>query len=428
MLPTANRSFRRTTSRLLRANPSRIALAVAATLLTPMAALADAQDPYNLVAGASVRYEDNLFRLKNATQAEQQVGNSQRSDWIYSEYAGIKIDKPYAMQRFQLDLTAFHNHNQTYHFLDFNGVNYRGAWLWQLTFYISGELSASQNQSITPYSDFRGRDAAANLVLNRRSVQTNESRVFNFDGDIGMGIHLVGAATESRSRNSQNSRAVADYVQDGGELGVKYVSTANNSITLVRRESTGDYRGRQLDFTGQFDTGFKQHETEARLYWMLTGKSEILARMDYLEREHDHFSERDFSGMTGNLTYRWTPTGKTRVDFTAYRSLNSFQEFVDSYYVTEGITIMPVWAYSAKTSFRLKYDYSDRDYRGAIIPLPAGFKMREDRVQSLLLEADWKATRTILVSGTVQHEERDSNVSGLGYKADVVGVNAQLLF
>jgi exopolysaccharide biosynthesis operon protein EpsL len=410
----------------LRANPSRLALAVAAALLSPMTVLADAQDPYNLVAGASVRYEDNLFRLENATQAKQEVGNSQRSDWIYSEYAGIKIDKPYAMQRFQLDFTAFHNHNQTYHFLDFNGINYRGAWLWQLTPRISGELSASQNQTITPYSDFRGTNT--NLVLNRRSVQTNESRVFNFDGDIGMGIHLVGAATENRSRNSQNSTAVADYVQDAGELGVKYVSTANNSITLVRREATGDYRGRQLDAAGQFDTGFKQHETEARLYWALTGKSEVLGRMDYLEREHDHFSSRDFSGMTGNLTYRWTPTGETRIDLSVYRSLNSFQEAVDSYYVTEGIAIMPVWVYSAKTSFRLRYDYSDRDYRGAVIPLPAGFKMREDRVQSLLVEADWKATRTILVSGTLQHEERDSNISGLDYKANVVSVNAQLLF
>jgi len=395
---------------------------VVAMLLAPSLSFADAEDAFNFVAGASVRYEDNLFRLKNDAQAVQQVGDTQRSDWIYSEYGGIKIDKPYAQQRFQVDLTAFHSHNQTYHFLDFDGVNYRGAWLWHLTPRISGELSASQNQSITPFSEFRETNTLQ--VINRRSVQTNESRIFNFDGDIGAGVHLIGGASEFRSRNSRQSTAVGDYVQDGVELGVKYVAPSNNYISLSRRESNGDF-GRALSVGNQLDSGFDQSETEAKLFWLITGKSQVDARVAYLEREHDHFSSRDYSGMVGNVTYRWTPTGKLRLDLTLSRNLTSFQEVQNSYYVTEGFSISPVWTYSAKTSFRLKYDYSDRDYRGALIPVSP---MREDRVQVLQLVADWRPTRTIQVSGTVQHEDRSSNINALDYKANVISVNAQLMF
>lgn len=425
MLPTAKSGSHKQIPCLpkFRAMRKNVALAVAAIMLAPAIAGADTQDPFNFLAGATARYEDNLFRLNSPSDARILLGNSQRSDWVYSEFGGIKIDKPYAQQRFQVDLTAFHSHNQTYHFLDFDGVNYRAAWLWQLTPHISGVLSADQSQSMTPFSDFRGTNSS--LILNRRNVQTNESKVFSFDGELGAGIHLVGGAAKTQSRNTQNFSAISDFVQDSVELGGKYVAPSGNSISLVRREAQGDFQGRQLDVANQLDTGFDQHETEAKVVWKITGKSEIDGRLDYLEREHNNFSSRDYSGFVGNVTYRWSPTGKLLVDVTLARNLTSFQEAADSFYETESFTIAPTWLLSAKTTIRMKYDYSDRDYRGAIVFTP---QMREDKVQTLLLSADWNVTRSILVSGNVQHENRASNISGLSYKANVIGVNAQILF
>lgn len=428
MVPTAKAGSRqKLRSQGFSAMRNKIIAAVAAAMLMPAVAGAYDQqgqlDSYNLVAGASARYEDNLFRLNSASDAQILLGRSQRSDWVYSEYGGIKVDKPYAQQRFQLDLTAFHSHNQTYRFLDFNGVNYRGAWLWQLTPRVNGELSISQQQSLTPFSDFRG--TSGSLILTRRNVQTNESRVFNFDGDLGAGVHLIGGVSELRSRNSQNFTAVNNYVQDNVELGAKYVFPSGNSISLVRREASGDFGRNQPDAINQLDTGFDQHETEAKAVWRITGKSEIDARLDYLQREHDHFASRDFSGMTGNATYRWSPTEKLLLDVTLARNLTSFQEASNSFYETESLTIAPTWLLSPKTTIRLKYDYSDRDYRGAIVFTP---QLREDKIQTLSLNADWQATRKILVSGVAQHENRSSNISGLGYTANFIGVSAQLLF
>lgn len=398
--------------------------AAIAALIAPTFASADAQDAFNFVGGASVRYEDNLFRVDSRSDARALLGKSQMSDWIYSANAGIKIDKLYAQQRFQLDVVAMHNQHQTYDFLDFDAVNYRGAWLWHLTPHISGVLSADQQQTLTSFSDFRGSNLST-PALQRRNVQTNESRIFSIDGEIGAGIHLLGGASELRSRNSQTFTPVGDYVQDGVELGIKYIAPSDNYVSLVQREIKGTFNGRTLNSFSQLDTGFDQSETEAKAAWKLTGKSELNGRLIYIDRKHDHFSARDFSGLTGNLTYRWTPTGKLYIDTSLARNLSSFQEFTNSYYQADTLSIAPTWAATAKTKISLKGLYSERDFHGAIIPVA---EMRKDKIRSLSLSADWLPTRTITVNGTVQHESRTSNFTGLDYTANSIGLSAQLQF
>lgn len=400
-----------------------LGVALLGCLLAPTASLADPEDAFNFVGAASLRFEDNLFRLDDKAQAQALLGETRMSDWVTSASAGIKIDKRYSLQRFQVDALATHTRHETFDFLDFDSFNYRAAWLWSVTPRLTGVLSADRQEMLTSFSDFRGTNST--VPLNRKNTQTNESRIFSFDGDIGAGFHVIGGASELRSRNSQSFQPVGDYVQDGIELGGKYVSRAENWVSLVQREIKGEYRGRELNFFSQLDTDFDQSETEARMLWRITGKSEINARLTYVEREHDHFSSRDYSGVTGSLNYRWIPTGKLYIDTSLTRGLSSFQELTSSYYDADTLAIAPTWAVTAKTKIRLKYSYGERDYKGALIQ---PVEQREDKLQSLVLSADWQATRTILVNGTLSREERDSNLSGLDYEANMIGLSAQVIF
>lgn len=387
-----------------------LALAAATASAEPQAtSSSDTQslDTFNFALGAGMRYDDNLFRLSG----------SEKSDTIYTTNAGIKIDKPYAQQRFQLDAGLIDNKFRSNDFLDYTAFNYRAAWLWHLTPNVSGILLADQNQVLNNFADFRNTQD--------KSIQTNQTRLFTIDGLIGGGVHLLGGLLDVRSRNSKTFEQVGDYRQDGFELGVKYVAPSENWISIMRREFKGDYRGRVLDPVAQLDTGFDQSETEANLGWRVTGKSEIDAKLGYVDRVHDHFSQRDYSGSVGRLLYRWTPTGKLQLNLSLTRNLFSFQEDVNSYFVADTFSISPIWQYSPKTTLRLKYDYSDRDYRGAIVPTA---EMRQDKVQSLLFSADWQATRTLLLTGTLQHDRRSSNIDGFDYDSNAAGINAQLLF
>lgn len=414
---TNSRRKTRTTTFSRRALVSVLAMALQSASAADQAEPTVTPDTFDFALGAQVLYDDNLFRLSDSESPEPFLGKSQKSDLTYSTSAGIKIDKPYSLQRFQLDATVVDNRYQTYDFLNYTAFNYRGAWLWHLTPRISGVLLAEQKQELNNFADFRD--------FGQKSIQTNRAHVFTVDGDVGAGVHLLGGLVDVRSRNSETFEAVGDYRQDGAEFGVKYVSRAQNWISLVQRETTGEYNGRPLDPIAQLDTGFDESTTEATLDWHASEKSEFQGKLGYVDRTHDNFSQRDYSGTVGRLLYRWKPTAKLQIDTSLSRNLFSFQEDANSYYVADTFSLSPSWKYSPKTTFRARYDYGTRDYRGAIVPTTP---MREDTVQSLLFAADWQATRKLTVTGTLQHVRRDSNISGYDYDSNSAGVSVQLLF
>lgn len=390
---------------------------------------ADEQDDINFTFGAEAKYDDNLFRLPDSADTRQSVGKSKRSDRILTTNAGIKINKPYAMQRFQLDLNAVDSRYDTNSYLDYTAFNYRAAWLWQLTPNIKGTLAADQQQILNSFSEFRDFNNQLNI---RKSIQTNENRIFDVDATIGGGWHLLGGVSELRSRNSVAFNAVGDFVQRGANVGVKYVFPSENSIALVQRGYDGKYQGRVADAASQLDTGFKQKETEMQVQWRLTGKSLIDAKLGYVDREHDNFSSRDYDGVTGRLAYNWQPTGKLGVITSLSRNIYSYQQAANSYFVANTFAINPIWTVTAKTRLSLRYDYSQRDYRGAVVPVA---EHREDNVQSLMFSADWEPTRTIKVTGSLRREMRDSsfnnpNAAGgdLEFDADIATIGAQFLF
>lgn len=395
--------------------------------------VADPEDPFNILVGASLRYEDNLFRVDDGTA----LGNASKHDLVHAYTAGIKIDKPYSLQRFQIEANVTENKYQENDFLDWTGFNYKAGWLWSLTPRITGTLVASQSETLNNFGDFRIIDPNTNTRRDLKSIQTNERREFTADVLLWGGWHVVGGLIDSESRNSVSFNEVGDFEQQSAELGGRYVFPSGSEIILLQRESTGDY-SRPLDSTRQFDTGYDQSETEAKLDWLITGKSRITAKLGYVEREHDNFNQRDYDGMTGFLGWRWTPTGKLLVNTSLSRNLYSFQEsnaiggglffangYDYSYYVADTFTVAPVWAVTAKTSLRFRYDWSDRDYRGELNP---NGLTRRDIVQSMVLTAEWQVLRTLLISAVAQHEDRNSDRAGYDYEADSIGISAELLF
>lgn len=412
----------------LRFKYHRFTIQALVTLTFALPVHADEQDVFNVSAGASITFDDNLFRLPDSASASDVLGKSQRSDRIFTTNAGIKIDKPYSLQRFQVEANAVDNRFDNYSYLDYTAFNYRAAWLWALTPDIKGTLSADQQQVLNSFAEFRG----TNNELNRtRSIQTNENRIFDVDALIGGGWHLLGGISELRSRNSITFNAVGDFIQTGANIGIQYVAPSENSIALVQRAFNGNYQGRVLDVTNQLDTGFKHRETELQVKWRLTGKSLIDAKLGYLDREHDNFESRDYDGMTGKLAYNWQPTGKLAITTSLARNIYSFQQAINSYYVADTFAIAPIWEVTEKTSVSMRYDYSQRDYRGSVISLA---EHRKDHVQSLMLAAEWKPLRTVTVTGTLRREMRDSSFNGsngfgdLQYDADSATISAQLLF
>ena len=75
---------------------------VAGATLVPFAAMSDELDTLQFNAGLAVLHDSNVFRLSD--QASNPASGSGRSDTILTSSAGLKLRKPFGLQRFEADV------------------------------------------------------------------------------------------------------------------------------------------------------------------------------------------------------------------------------------------------------------------------------------------------------------------------------------
>lgn len=374
---------------------------------------------FRAVAGGGVVHDSNLFRLSDFVDPQTALGTSTKSDTITSAYVGLRVDKPYSLQRFQIDLTETVHRYENFSHLNYEAFDYRGAWKWSLTPRLSGTLSAEHKETLVPFEDF--------VILSRqRNVRDNDNRDFNADWWVSGGWHLLGGVSQYRQRSEVPFLAEADFSMVDRQGGVRYESAAGNSIAFVQHFRDGKYLNRVLDPVNQLDSSFDENESEMRLKWKLGGHSSLDGRIGWLDRQHDNFPARDFSGLVGELGYGWTPTGKLRLYVSAKRTIDAIVDASASYRINNAFSITPAWHATDKWIFSLRLDRVESDYRGAVTTLPG--PARSDTLNSMKLMADWTPTRSISLSTGIQHAERSSNTPLAEFDASVFLLRAGFKF
>ena len=376
-------------------------------------------DVVRAVVGGGVVYDSNLFRLPDFVDPQTALGQSTKSDTVTNAYVGLRIDKPYALQRFQLDLTETMYRYENFSHLNYEAFDYRGAWQWHLTPRLSGTISAERKETLVPFEDFV-------ILSQQRNVRNNDNRDFNVDWWAFGGWHLLGGVSQHKQRSEIPFLAEADFSMVDRQGGVRYESSAGNSLAFVQHVREGDYLNRALDSINQLDSSFEEDESELRLKWRLGGHSSLDGSVGWLDRRHDNFPVRDFSGAVGEVGYGWTPTGKLRFYFSAKRNIDAIVDAFSSYRINNTFSFIPSWQATDKWTFSLRLDRIESDFRGAVTPLTGS--ARSDTLHSVKLMADWAPTRNLSLSTGLQQAERSSNTPTAEFDASVFFLRAGFKF
>lgn len=382
---------------------------------------AEERDVFNVVAGLSWERENNIFRVPSNFDLSTIVNRTERWDELTTGYAGISIDKPYAMQRFKLDYTHTAYRHKNYDFLDFNANEYEAAWLWALSPSLTGNLSANRKQKLSDYSDLDGR---ADL-----NIRTSQMRRFDADWSPHGVWHLLAGVSRYQETNSQTFifRQEPDFTQVTVEGGAKYVFPSGSYISLIGREGDGTYDKRELILANFTDTGYEQHEVEAQLDWRLSEQSRLKVKAAHVERNFDHISQLDYSEPVGSINYIWKPTEKLRLSTIVSRDVSSHQRDESSFAIKDMLRMSPSWEITSKLALEGSASIARRKFLGDPRPgqLSDGRKDIEKRASVAL---SWKPRDFVTVSGSLERAERSSNLQGLDYKDTTVGVSTELLF
>lgn len=368
---------------------------------------AAAQDVLQLTAGASLTWDDNVFR---------QPGNGE-SDRFSATYVGLRFDKPYVQQRFFLDLTqTVYNYDRNSH-LDFDATQYRAAWHWRASERLSGTLSADRSQSLVNYSDFRDPS--------QRNLRTSESRALAVDSWIIGGWHLASTLLQQESRNSASFLQERGFRQRGGDFGVKYLAGSGSTLAVLRRWLSGEYLERGLDAANLIDDAFLRAETEAVISWVLTGRSALEGRLARIEYESHNFEARDFTGTASRLGWRWTPAARISLNVAASRdvspSSDAFSRRVEQRY-TAGVG----WELGPRAALRASVYGGTSEYRQPVLPLVG--PPREERFTGWSLGWDWHVHRLATLTASAQRLKRTSNDAAFDFQGTTATLGASLAY
>ncbi len=385
-------------------------------VMLALTAHADDKDPFNIITGVTWQRDDNLFLVPSNFLLSPSFS---RADNITTAYVGAQLDKLYSLQEFKANFTVTDYRYQNNKSLNFISKNYSAAWLWNLTPYLKGTLSADRQQALNSFQDYRSFTLAT-----LKNVRVNQAQHFEADFSPHGVWHLLGGVTHTEATNSQFFIQQNNYSQNSLDAGVKYDFRSGNSLRLMGHERQGIY-GNILDPTNLSDTGFKEAEAEALLDWLVSGKSHINLRAAYVTREHDHFSQRDYSGTVGRVDYNWMPTGKINVTFSAFSDLSSFWNLDSSFTRENTLSISPSYALSDKITMRADASIYERTFLGGGV-IPSSHRV--DKGESASIGIDWKLWRSLTIGGNLARSTRSSNIPGLDYNDTTAEINANLLF
>lgn len=385
----------------------------AASMARPAAAqLSDApRNPVDVVVGADVSYDSNLFRQPSSAKLT--------SDTISIAYVGLRIDTQQSLQRYQVEITeTIRRYAKTTH-LDFDSLDYRGAWLWQVGTRVTGTLSADRTESLVPFEDV---SSPGNTT---RNVRVSQNRVFTLDAWAFGDWHLLAGVNQSTQKSDLAAEIQPDFKAVGHEIGLKYAVSSGSSISAIRRSTSGDYVNQSSN--PLLGGGYRQDESELKASWIASGKSTLSGRLAWLDRTQNGAAQRNFSGWAGEFLYTWAPTGKLGINLSAKRDLVPFQDLSGSYIVNNTLSVAPTWSITAKTVAHLLAAHTTSNFAGAASGPVIG-PSRKDTLNLIEIGVDWSPANRLVFGVNLLHQVRDSNVSTFAFKDTIARITGSYRF
>jgi exopolysaccharide biosynthesis operon protein EpsL len=392
----------------------RAALAALA-LAAPSPAWSFFNDRVELWFNETMMRDSNVFRLSRNVDLERTVGTSDLSDRILTHTVGITAGIPVSLQRFEASYAHFWTRYNRFDQLDFDGDVARAAWLWAVTREFNGELSYTHTTGLASFAAFRGTT---------KDVITTRQLVANANWQLNARWIAYGGLTATEREHDQPERRLNDLEAQSLEARMSYITPKENRIGVSLRAERGGAPESRPFLGVDFDNGYRQLGVGVVGRWEVTPVSRFDGRFDYVKREYDQFSQRDYSGPAWGITYAWTPSPKFNLLATVRRDIAPLEEVQTTFVLATGAGVKPRWQLTEKFALVGSADYMKWKYKGD--PLVGGDF--EHTVRSGSFGFAWTPLQRVLITGGVQREVRTSDLANADYKTTIHTLDARIGF
>ena len=377
-----------------------------------LAGLAQAEtSPYYLGASLGYTHVSNLYRLP-----QSQVPNS---DDVTSLSLLAGIDKPFGRQRFFADASVRNNAYRRDKSLNNTGYALTAGMDWQAFDKLSGSAVLRSNRNLATYNASTDVD-----VITEKNIEQNDQAQFNARYGLAGKLSLEGGLAHQRRKYSASAYRLLEYKQNSVSAGLAYRPSSDLRLGVTGRYTDGSGYARVLIFVVPND--YKRKDIDLTSNWTASAASTINARLSFSKISNAGSNVRDYSGVTGRISWQWQPTAK--LQFSSALARDTVQEN----YLSVGSTGSGE-ANRVGTSAQLNAVY----LLTSKIQLDAGYNLynvnrsglteADDRSHGLNLSVRWSPTRATQLSCQVSRDKRDSDIATYNYSANSYGCAAQLM-
>lgn len=289
-------------------------------------------------------YNSNLFAMENSQQALKVLGTTQTSDMVTNYSAGANFNWHLGRQDFtghaiinQADYNTFKQPNNTSHDILLQ-------WNWLLGHIFLGDRG------------FTNTTQLYNLTYIQAPINdTFTSQTVYFDGYAKLTNEWQLFANTNIASYTNNTAGLDPYSLSLNSVGagIRYITSQNNEIDLISKYSVGNYPDAASIGGVPLVYNFPQTDNGLKFVWGNNGKSMWFGNLDYTQRITPSNPSFSFSGLTGNLEYKWQVLNKTSLDASIYRNLLAYNAATTSYMMLRGIVVTVTWNPTSKTAFNL---------------------------------------------------------------------------
>lgn len=404
--------------RIVITNISRVL--IPAALAIPGALWAAPGDTVQAYVSASVMHDDNLLRLSGDVDPVTVTGQPSTADTIKQCTLGLKVNWEQSRQQVVLDASVSESRFSRFTSLNYQGKNLQSRWNWQLGNSLSGGVGYNRNTSLGSFAEQQ------NLANN---LTTQQNAFADGAWQVQPSLRLNGALTRSTYRIASNSAYGNELMSY--TVGAYFTPPSGNEIGIRGVRQVQKYPVQQAFSGVPVDNGFNQDQLLATVYWLYSGYIRVNGQAGVVNRGHNQFSERDFSGKTMRGTLSWLGSGKSQVDLTAWDEVDAYDNLTTSYTRSKGVSLGPTWNPSGKLDISARLQRVRRDFLGD--PLSKLFPglhipIRQDTVNSASLSVNYQPVRAVTISTSIQTERRSSNQALADYADNTINLSMSFGF
>lgn len=372
--------------------------------------------PTILWAQAGLMFDNNPFRLNDATDAQAVLGNEHRSDAVTRLGLGAgHVARIIGRQGVRLLARGEYYDYLRYDTFDHFAYGLRGEWLWAL---------GSDLVGVAGYVRENGLADPAEVQAPIKDEITTDRLFANGEYALGPYTRLRAGISEERSKREGDRRLL---VTDASTVfvGAGIVTPLANSIGVEARRSEGSSPpGPLIDPIGAFASNrYMENEVAVLAVYNLGTQLSVTGRLGRTQREYSEVVVEEFDDTTGRGSISWRPGPKVAFTFDAYREPRGVLESDATHIDVRGMRFGISWAPTFKLVFSASFVNDDRVSQASLDPTAP---QRDETVRTWRLAAGWEPRRHITVGTGLEYSERESNTVGRDF--DYVQVMANVRY